>query len=48
MTETCAGKCGMVMDACGQTVDCGSACPNHLTCGANVANVCGCMLSVCQ
>jgi hypothetical protein len=42
MTDTCNGKCGMVMDACGQTVDCGSTCPNFLQCAQNTPNVCGC------
>jgi len=48
MTETCAGKCGMLMDACGETVDCGTACPNFLGCGVNSPNLCGCPASAFQ
>src|SRR5262249_58234449 len=48
LTETCAGKCGMVMDACGQTVDCGTSCPNLLACGVNAPNLCGCPANIFQ
>src|SRR5215470_5209289 len=48
MTETCAGRCGMGMEAGGQTVDCGTSCPNFLTCGVNAPNLCGCPANAFQ
>jgi hypothetical protein len=48
MTKTCMGKCGMVMNNCGATVDCGDACAAthgvNWTCGAS--HTCECARNI--
>jgi hypothetical protein len=46
---TCMGSCGMVVDPCGATVDCGtSQCVAPYTCGGGGApNLCGCVNCGC-
>src|SRR5262249_37992759 len=43
MATLCAGRCGVVTDRCGKSVDCGSTgATSGYVCGGAVANVCGC------
>jgi hypothetical protein len=46
MAEVCADACGE-LEVCGELFSCPSDCPGELTCGAEVANSCGCADAPC-
>ncbi len=46
MAEVCADACGE-LEVCGELFSCPSDCPGELTCGAEVANSCGCANAPC-